>query len=349
MTPEQHLDLLCWDGYDHSSFKEAVFAQTGIRLHAEALVSDHAAAQQIVNQSGDVDVLNINNPYPKKVLYPAGRIHRLDASRLPSLTVAKGDWMRSLQEWGIADDGSLIGVCQRFGSFNLVINNRKVSHQQVSAAGFTLPAATNYKMPYGILQFPEFNIFHICIAAGLNPFTTLESADLDAFSDKAESWFSQAAIVTEDSAVLNRALVAGDISFYLSGGIFTAGAVRLEGHHHIQCVTPESGPIQGKGAISFVEVNALTKRCRDLDAGYDFLNQILEPQRIVQIATNPHVCNPVIQMLDRDVFPQLSTEFLNAIQWETLEEDIKRCAIYDIPPQFPELLARLTRVCGGVS
>jgi len=59
---------------------------------------------------------------------------------------------------------------------------------------------------------------------------------------------------------------------------------------------------------------------------------------------NPKVCNPFLQMQQKDIFPRLSERYLEAIQWETLEEDISRCAMYDIPPQFDSLLQRLENV-----
>ncbi len=341
MTQDQRIKILCWEGYDEPAFLEQLRQGAGIDLVTQNLVSDHAAAQQILRQQGEVDALNINNPYPKQTLYPAKRIHRLQESRLPNYHPVEEKWKQNFEEWGYADDGSLIGICQRFGSFNLVINNKKLSRQTATNIGFNLPDETQYKMPYGILQFPEFNIFHICIAAGLNPFSDLSEVQLDAFSKKAESWFQNATMVTEDNIQLNRALSRGDIAFYLSGGVFVAGAARLQGHQQIECITPASGPIDGKGAISFVEVNSLTKCCDDLDAGHRFLNQILQPESAARIAMNAEVCNPVLQMQQRDIFPRLSKPYLEAIQWESLEEDIGRCAMYDIPPQFSSLLQRL--------
>ena len=341
MAQDKQFNLLCWEGYGDPVFATQLRQQAGIDLGIQNLVSDHAAAQQILHQQGGIDALNINNPYPKQVLYPASCIYRLNESRLPNYLPVEEKWMQPFEQWGYANDGSLIGICQRFGSFNLVINNQKISRETAIEIGFNLPDETGYKIPYGVLRFPEFNLFHICIAAGLNPFVELNENQLNAFSEKAEDWFKNADIVTEDSNMLNRALVRGDIAFYLSGGVFVAGAARLEGHNQIECITPASGPIDGKGAISFVEVNCLTKRCRDLDTGYRFLNQIVHPEDAAKIAMNPKVCNPFLQMQQKDIFSRLSKQYLDAIQWETFEQDISRCAMYDIPPQFSLLSQRL--------
>ena len=346
MASSDTLNLLCWEGYDHPELLRRLNTHANLNLAVDSIVSDHAAAERVLQKTEYVDVLNINNPYPRKVLYPANKLMALDAGKLSGTVLDAKPWMQPLLKWSYAEDETLIGICQRFGSFNLVINNRKISRETATKSGFELPEVTGYKEPYGILQFPEFNIFHICIAAGLNPFTSLSEKQLDLFSAQAESWFRHASMVTEDSVALNRALITGDISFYLSGGIFVAGAARMEGHHHIECVTPATGPINGKGAIAFVEVNSLVNNTRNqnhLDTAYQFLNQILEPDSIADIASNPKVCNPVVQMQNNEVFRRLSLNYLEAIQWDTLEEDIGRCAVYDIPPMFAELSDRLTR------
>ncbi len=346
MTTAKTFNLLCWEGYDHPELLRQFAKNAKASLSVHTIVSDHAASQRVLDQPEQVDVLNINNPYPRKVLYPANKLLTLDPGKLNDRALSTKPWLQPLLDWSYADDKSLIGICQRFGSFNLVINSRKVSREIATKSGFQFPEVTHYQEPYGVLLFPEFNIFHICIAAGLNPFGTLTLEQLDRFSLQAQSWFRHASLVTEDATVLNRALVAGDISFYLSGGVFVAGAARLEGHHQIECVTPVAGPINGKGAIAFVEVNSVVKNLRNmrrLDTAYQFLNQILEPETIVHIASNPKVCNPVVQMQNKDVFNRLSKNYLHAIQWDSLEEDIERCVIYNIPPMFTELFGRLTR------
>jgi len=234
MSASEQLHLLCWEGYDHPELMDQLKASSKIALNTQSIISDHAAAQRVLRETEEIDVLNINNPYPKKVLYPADKVWTLDSRKLPDIVFGSEPWMQPLVDWSYAADGNLIGLCQRFGSFNFVINNRKISPHTATEIGFHLPDETRYKEPYGILQFPEFNIFHICIAAGLNPFEPLTIEQLIQFSEKAESWFTHAAVVTDDITVLNRTLAAGDISFYLSGGVFVAGAARLEGHDQIE-------------------------------------------------------------------------------------------------------------------
>ncbi len=43
-------------------------------------------------------------------------------------------------------------------------------------------------------------------------------------------------------------------------------------------------------------------------------------------------------MNNPEIFNKLDTDLLEALQWDTLEEDLSRCAEYDLPPDFDELL-----------
>ena len=69
--------------------------------------------------------------------------------------------------------GTLIGICQRFGPFNLVVNAHRIDRASAEDQGFEL-ANERVPRPYGILLYEDFNLFHVCIGAGLDPFSSLE-------------------------------------------------------------------------------------------------------------------------------------------------------------------------------
>ena len=72
-----------------------------------------------------------------------------------------------------------------------------------------------------------------------------------------------------------------------------------------------------------------------------FLEYLVEPETAVRVAFVDDTCNPVAQMGDPAVLAAFSRSQLEAIQWDTLEEDIARCADYDIVPDLDALLALL--------
>lgn len=339
------LSILCWEGYEETSFLDGFCQRHDCKSFAQNLVSDHRAALSVAEHNSQFDVVNLNNPYGRRVLFPAGHIRALDRARYEPGLSSRFLWLESLLRWSYSDNDQLIGIGQRFGPFNFVVNSRKISPQTARDQGFNIVESVGKSKPYGILLFPEFNIFHICIAAGIDPFSAKAQDDLVRFESTAQYWFSNAKLISDDSVVLNSALIQGEIDFFLSGGLFTSAAFRLAGHSHIYCVTPERGPMEGKGGIAFMEITSLTSQSASPKLGESFLQYILEPKIAAQIACNPKVCNPIAQMADPLVFNRLSTEFLHAIQWENLEEDLSRCVPYDIPPDHAQLNQMLDSVC----
>jgi len=341
--PSDDLRILCWEGYDSSTLLSSFEQRHGIAVAAETLLSDAAAVHHILNSPPDAfDVINLNNPFAQQVLYPKGIIQALDMDRFgghlnqtPKPLAHFFDCVKSV------DGDALLGVCQRFGPFNMVINTNRLSVGFAEDQGFFLPFDPALKGRYGVLLYDDFTVFHVCISAGLNPFKPLSGADLDQFSKAAEVWFSGAAIVTDDHDALNAALLRGDIDVYLGGGRYTVAHARRAGHTTLRAITPRSGPINGRGAIAFVEVTSITKKARNIALAEDFLDHILKPRSAYTMAFETGLCNPVAQFCDPAIRALASATDLNAIQWDTLEEEMHRCAPYQIAPDYSALLKRL--------
>lgn len=339
------LRLICWEGYDTPSIVVPFEQRHGVEVQAQTLLSDAGTAEAIAAGSDRYDVLNINNAYVARYLYPRGLVMPLDTARFAAGARHHLPQFERLYRWTRAPDtGELIGICQRFGAFNLVVNTRAVSIAVAEDQGFALAADSANRGRFGILRYEDFNVFHLCIASGLNPFVPLDDAQERAFEATARAWFGAAALVTDDHHRLNRALKRREIDFYLSGGTYTASPARLDGHDEIHAVTPSSGPIDGRGGIVFVEITCRLRQPEPHPHGEDFLAYLVEPETAVRAALVDGTCNPVAQMGDRRVFDAFSAKHLNAIQWDTLEQDIARCADYDIVPNHASLRTRLRDV-----
>ena len=288
------------------------------------------------------DIVNLNNPFARDVLYPGNVIRALPAERFAREYDRLLPQFASLYPWTRSQNGEdIIGVCQRFGPFNIVINEDRIARSTAEDEGFGLADDQANAGRYGVLEYDDFNIFHICIAAGLNPFSELTAAQFDVFDAKARQWFSGAAVVTADHIEMNRALVDGTIDFYLSGGMYTASPARRDGQRNIRAITPRSGPIGGKGAIVFLEVTSIIDHGDDAAAALNFLEHILSADIAPAVAFTRGSCNPITQMGDPAVFGRFTVEQLDILQWETLDEDVACCVPYQIPPNHAELLRRL--------
>ncbi len=330
----QRINILCWRGYEDRAFVECFENRYGCSVQGENFESDLHAAEKITNES-HWDLININNPYVSNKLYPAGSITALDPERYRGESDRLLPQFRPFFECSWSNDRqSMLGVCQRFGPFNLVINTRLINPDTVRAEGFNIADDPALKNKFGVLDYPEFNIMHSAISCGVNPFGTMTLLEQTRVSEKLRYWYENAFIVTKDHSKLNNALINEDISLYISGGIYTAASARLAGHRCVQAVTPSSGPINGHGGIAFVEVTALSAQSRNPELAQNFLHYILEPEQCHQIAFADGIHNPIAQMGDPKVFTRFSLKELDALQWDTLEEDMSRCTPYAMIPSF---------------
>ena len=115
--------LYCWEGYEVREILGKFAESRGLHVESENLTSDSEASSRVIlGKAINPSILNINNPFPRKRLFPAKRIHALDRGDLPEWTETILPWTKSLCEWGYSDTGELIGIPQRFGPFNFVIN-----------------------------------------------------------------------------------------------------------------------------------------------------------------------------------------------------------------------------------
>lgn len=340
------LRILCWEGYDNPAILEPFAAPRRIDTHAETLLSDWDTATRLAaGEAARWDILNINNAYVAKYLYPRGLIRALDPGRFARDTDMLPAFSR-LYRWARAATGAQVGICQRFGPFNLVVNTNRISLSSAEDQGFALANDAANDGRFGLLYYEDFNLFHMCIGAGIDPFAHLDEAAEEAFARTARGWLNAAKLVSDDHHALNRALVAGGIDFYLSGGIFTASPARLAGHHQVRAVTPRTGPIGGRGGIVFAEITSVLEHAGTSAHAEDFLEYLLTPEAAARIACAPGTCNPVAQMGNEAVRAAFTAEQLDAIQWDTLEEDVARCADYDIMPNHDRLLALLRTAAG---
>ena len=337
------MKLLCWEGYDANAIVDGFTRRHGQRLDAECLLSDAAVADALLDgEYADYDLININNGYLRDCLDHESLVEPLHADLEQRYRDSIHPLYQRFLPWSYRHSGELIGIGQRFGPFNLVINNRAVSRRSAEDEGFALADDPRFRGRYAILDYPDFNLFHVCIGAGLDPFAPLSDDQVERFRQTAQRWLENAAMLEADHHRLNRALFAGDIDFYISGGIYTVSPARLQGCHNLLAVTPNSGPINGHGGIAFTEVTALLARGQPNAAR--FLDYMLDVETAIAIAFVDATCNPVAQMGDPRVFNAFSRQQLDAIQWDDLETQLLNCADYQVPPGRQRLLPLLEQL-----
>jgi len=228
-------------------------------------------------------------------------------------------------------------MTQRFGPFSFVVNTDKISRKMAEDQGFKLFLDPAMKGRYGILTYDNWNIFHMCIAADIDPFRKHTKAEIAQFGEVAKQLFNGAKNLTDDLVAMNLALINGEIDAYFTGGTYTASPARLDGAKNIRGITPNSGPMGGKGGIVWIELTSVVNNPNPSGLSEDFLEYVQRPDVSKKVAFAEGTYNPVTQMGAKEVLEAFSKEELDAIQWDSLEQEMANSVDYDINPDYAEM------------
>lgn len=101
---------------------------------------------------------------------------------------------------------------------------------------------------------------------------------------------------------------------------------------------PLRGPVNGKGGVSWVEVTSVVNNPNVSPLAYAFLKYVQDPKVAHRVAFAEGTFNPVSQMGNPECFKLFSSEELNILQWDSLDEEMARCVEYDIVPEYDQAL-----------
>ncbi|WP_422367194.1 ABC transporter substrate-binding protein [Pelagibius sp.] len=334
---EKELNILCWEGYNSDEVLDPFRRSTGASVKAESGTSDPDMINKL--RAGEVnvwDVINLNQPWARDQMWPEGLIKPLPQERFDPYFANMMEPYGKEYPWCYSPDGKeLLGMVQRFGPFNFVVNTDKVSRATAEDEGFNLFNEASNAGRYGILTYDNWNIYHMCIGAGLDPFVEHSEAEIAAFEKVARAWFKGAKLLTDDLVAMNLALINGEIDFYLTGGTYTASPARLDGATNIRGITPKKGPLAGgKGGITWVEITSVVNNPNGSPLALDFLEYVQDPDVCHAVAFAEGTYNPVTQMANPKVFEKFDSDELDAIQWDSLEEELSNTVDYQINPDY---------------
>ena len=179
--------------------------------------------------------------------------------------------------------------------------------------------------------------------AGINPFKEHTArGDGEAFEETAMRIFKGAKMVG-DIATMNQALISGEIDLHLTGGTYSVSPARADGYPNLRAMTPLKGPIDGKGGVSWIEITSTVNNPEPVAARHR-VPEVCAGRRTVAhtVAFAEGTFNPVSQMGNPKCFELFTTEELDAIQWDSLDEEMNRSAEYDIVPDYDKALDLMT-------
>jgi spermidine/putrescine transport system substrate-binding protein len=335
----KELNILCWEGYNSAEVLDPFRALTKATIKAESLTNDPTMINRLRGGETKVwDLINVNNPWARKIMAPAGLIKPLPRAEFEPYFDAMLPQFKSPYKWALSEDGKdLLGMAQRFGPFNYVVNTKKISRATAEDTGWDLFNDPALSGKYGIQESDDWNVSDIFLIAGINPFVVHTEAEMAKFEQTAIKVFKGAKMVS-DVASLNQAMVAGEIDFYMTGGTYTASPARADGFSEIRGITPLRGPVNGKGGVSWVEVTSVVNNPNLSPLAYEFLKYVQDPKVAHRVAFAEGTFNPVSQMGNPECFKLFSSEELDILQWDSLDEEMARCVEYDIVPEYDQAL-----------
>ena len=347
----KELNILCWEGYNSAQVLDPFRSSSGATVKAESLTNDPTMINRL--RAGEInvwDLINVNNPWARKVMYPEKLIKPLDRAKMEPYFEKMSPAFKPPYKWALDDSGKdLIGMCQRYGPYSFVVNTDKVSRATAEDQGWDLWNDNANAGKYGIQESDDWNVFDLCCIAGFDPFKEHTEAEVTKYTETAKRVFKNAKAVS-DLATMNQLLVSGDIDFYLTGGTYSCSPARADGALNIRGITPNKGPLAGgKGGISWIEVTSVVNNPDGSPLAPQFLEYVQDPTVAHIVAFAEGTFNPVTQMGNPDCFKHFTKEELEIIQWDSLEEEMARSIEYDIVPDYAKLLDIMTTAKREVS
>jgi len=232
-------------------------------------------------------------------------------------------------------------MAQRFGPYSFVVNTDVISRSTAEEQGWGLFNDPALEGRYGILESDDWNVFDIFLIAGINPFTEHSEAEMQKFEETAVRIFQGAKLVG-DIAAMNQALISGEIDLHMTGGTYSVSPARADGFTNLRAITPKKGPIGGKGGVAWIEITSTVNNPELSPLATEFLKYVQDPEVAHTVAFAEGTFNPVSQMGNKACFDLFTADELDAIQWDSLEEDMDLCAEYDIVPDYDKALEIMT-------
>lgn len=340
---DKELNILCWEGYNSAQVLDPFRKLKGATVKAESSTNDPTMINRLrAGETSVWDLINVNNPWARKMLWPDKLIKPLDRAVFEPYFNKMMPEFKAPYRWSMSDDGKdLLGMAQRFGPYSFVVNTDKISRKTAEDVGWDLWNDKALSGKYGIQESDDWNVFDLFMVAGINPFKVHTDAELAKFDETARRVFKGAKLVG-DMATMNQALVSGEIDFYLTGGTYSVSPARADGFLNLRGITPLRGAIDGKGGIMWIEITSLVANPKPTPLATEFLKYVQQPEVAHTVAFAEGTFNPVAQMGNPECFKLFSKKELEAIQWDSLAEEMARSAAYDIVPDYDKALDLMT-------
>jgi spermidine/putrescine transport system substrate-binding protein len=321
----REVNLFCWDGYVDPKLLDGFTEEHGVGVKYELLISDPDAINRL--RAGETkiwDIINLNQYWAPKIMWPEKLIRPMDKERFAGyFTEDKVYQVSGNVEKNIysEDREHLIGIVQRADCFDFGVNTDVISWETGNNLGWNMFLDPAMKGRYGILAYDNWNIFHLLMTAGIDPFRKHTDDEIDKFGEICRQIVNGAKMITDDFVQINLGMLNGEIDAGFSSGTYSLSGARLDGQWNLVHVMPKDGPARGMGGINWIEVTSLVNNPDVNPAAEDFLEYCLQPEVSHVVAIAGGVLNPVLQMKQPSVYDMFSDDELRAIAYYPEHDD----------------------------
>ena len=137
---EKELNILCWEGYNSAEVLDPFRSSNDATVKAESLTNDPTMINRLrAGETNVWDLINVNNPWARKIMHPEGLIKPLDRATFEPYFEKMLPAFKPPYRWAMSDDGNdLLGMAQRFGPYSFVVNTDKISRATAEDQGWDL-------------------------------------------------------------------------------------------------------------------------------------------------------------------------------------------------------------------
>src|SRR5262245_13892120 len=103
---EKEMNILCWEGYNSAQVLDPFRSAQAATVKAESLTNDPTMINRL--RAGEInvwDLINVNNPWARKVMYPEKLIKPLDRATMESYFEKMLPMFKPPYHWAMSDDG----------------------------------------------------------------------------------------------------------------------------------------------------------------------------------------------------------------------------------------------------
>ena len=339
----KELNILCWEGYNSAQVLDPFRTEKGATVKAESLTNDPTMINRLrAGETNVWDLINVNNPWAREIMLPEGLIKPLDRASFEPFFETMLPAFKPPYKWAMSADGSeLIGMAQRFGPYSFVVNTDKVSRATAEDQGWDSLERSGQCRE---VRDPRIGRLERLQRLPDRWDRSLPGAyargDAEVRGDGEDGLRrgkgGRRHRDDEPGAGLGRDRLPAHRR-HLFGFAGAGGRAAEPARDH----APEERH-RGKGGVSWIEITSTVNNPNLSPLATEFLKFVQAPEVAHTVAFAEGTFNPVAQMGNPACFDLFSADELDAIQWDSLEEEMDRSAEYNIVPDYDAALDLMT-------